>query len=181
MRRITRLTALAVVGAGAVLLVAGWSQPPAADQPSPALPEPAAPLTAATFMHGTWVARVGDDTLEEQWGRPAGSSLFGSFRWIKADGTVRLYELLTITAEEDGPIFRFRHFSPELVPWEPKDEPITLRLVESGENKLVFENVKAEASPRRMIYELTEPGKLGVTLIGVDGDRTNFGFLRDPE
>ena len=110
-----------------------------------------------SFIEGHWVADLGGDQLEEIWSAPTGDSLVGMFRWIK-NGRVWIYELLTIRREADGIVFRFRHFSNELVPWEPKDAPLTFKLVSFSEGKAVFENPEHET--RR--YSFIKDGEKGL-------------------
>lgn len=115
-------------------------------------------MSDLAFIEGHWVAEHGNDELEEIWSSPVGDSMMGMFRWIK-DGKVWLYELLCIRKEGEGIVFRFRHFSNELVPWEPEDEPLTFSLVGSSEGEAVFENPDRE-NPRR--YSFIKDGDDGL-------------------
>lgn len=110
-----------------------------------------------SFIEGHWVTELGSDQLEEIWSAPTGDSLVGMFRWIK-DGKVWIVELMTIRKEESGIIFRFRHFSNELVPWEPKEAPLTFKLTSFQEGEAVFENPEQET--RR--YSFIKDGENGL-------------------
>jgi hypothetical protein len=55
-----------------------------------------------------------------------------------------MWELLTIRKEGKEIVFRFRHFSDELVSWEPKDEPLTFKLIDFEPGLAVFENPEQE-------------------------------------
>ena len=85
-------------------------------------------LDDLSFMVGHW---KGDEAMggpEEGWLPPANGVMVGVFRWPSVGGRY-VIELLTIAAEEDGIIFRFKHFDPDVTAWE-KDRANTYRLTE---------------------------------------------------
>jgi hypothetical protein len=130
-----------------------------------------ASLSELNFIQGHWVTEVDGGQLEEIWSAPAGDSLMGMFRWLK-EGKVWLYEILTIRAEEDGIRFRFRHFSETLVPWEPKDKPLTFKLISLEDGEAVFEN-PLQDHPRRYSFIKDGDNRLRVRIQAFrDGDLT---------
>lgn len=85
-------------------------------------------LDDLSFMVGHW---KGDEAMggpEEGWLPPAKGVMVGVFRWPSVGGRY-VIELLTITQEDDGIIFRFKHFDPDVTPWE-KDRANTYKLAE---------------------------------------------------
>ncbi len=129
------------------------------------------------FIEGRWHTELGGDRLEEVWSEPTGDSMMGMFRWIK-DGKVWMWELLTIREEGADIIFRFRHFSDVLVPWEQKDEPLTFKLVDFEPGRAVFEN-PGKDSPRRISFIKREGEGLRVQLQGVKDGKLGEGDIFD--
>lgn len=117
------------------------------------------------WISGHWGMDKDGDTLEEIWSEPKGGSLMGVFRWMKADGSVRLFEMLSIVVEDDGVYFRFRHFGPDLTAWEDKTSPLSFKLTRMTGDLAVFEN--AEGKPfRRFAFE--KKGANGLVVVAGD-------------
>lgn len=134
-------------------------------------------LQGLAWMTGEWTASRGEDVLEERWSAPIGDSMVGTFRWIKAGGKVWMFELMTITAKGDDVIFRLRHFSDEMVPWEgvEKEPALTYKLIKQTSEESVFENPNRD-SPRRFIFRKGDDS-LTVVLEGYkDGKPTTGSF-----
>ena len=110
-----------------------------------------AALSRFQWLTGTWRANQGDDVLEEIWSAPHANSMMGIFRWVKG-GKTWMNELMTITATDGAVVFRLRHFSAAMVPWEDRDAAFEYPLLSEGPTKAVFENEKRD-SPRRFVYE----------------------------
>lgn len=99
-------------------------------------------LTRFKFLAGAWKGTIQEDLVEEHWSEPAGDALIGMFRWVGKDGKTRLYELLTIRIEAEGPTLRLRHFDGSFTPWASEAAGVpALRLSESTANRAVFTNV----------------------------------------
>jgi hypothetical protein len=92
--------------------------------------------------------------------------MVGMLRWLKADGSPRLYELLTLTKEDGQVVMRIRHFNPpDLAPWASESErPVTLRLRSLRERKAVFVNVRDDADLETITYDAGQRGVLRITL-----------------
>jgi hypothetical protein len=79
---------------------------------------------------------------------PKAGVMLGTFQLTENDGTL-VIELFTLIEKPDGIDFYFRHFTPQLAPWE-KSEP-TLMILESVNPKtIVFDN-PANGEPKRAI------------------------------
>jgi len=61
--------------------------------------------------------------------------MMGMFRAL-TDGAPRFYELITLVGEGSGLVCRFKHFGPDLDPWE--SAPLTLDLVDLSSQRAVF-------------------------------------------
>lgn len=150
-----------VVGAGHHRL--GAAEPPAAGASATA--DEKLDLDAAAFLAGAWRGEVNGDLVEEHWSAPAGGNITGMFRWIGADGGVRVVELLTISREKSGDIvLRLRHFDGALMPWKSEAEPVALTLAEAGAGRAVFRaDADGAASLEAVTYEVKN-GSLSITI-----------------
>ena len=158
------LAGLAAAALGAVRLSA--DQPPAKPATATAAPNSSAPssLQELGFLAGAWRGDMAGGLAEEVWSEPSGNSIMGCFRWLKEDGSPRMFEMLTITREGDATLLRLRHYTPTLTAKEETDKPLTLRLKESGPGKAAFAAGKSEAGDLSGVrYELRE-GALHITV-----------------
>ncbi len=133
-------------------------------------------LDELAWMKGRWIIDGDGQYIEETWGPAREDALVGSLRWARQK-KVWLYELMSIEAdEENGLVFRLRHFNRNLEPWTgEKDGPLTYPLLDFSENRVVFENPERD-SPRRFVYE-REGDRLTIRLEGPDGeDESPFQF-----
>lgn len=157
------LLAIGLVAAAAHVGAGRNDEPRAA--PDLGVPED---LAALSWLAGTWIGgkqgRTGEEYVEEWWSRPVGTSIMGAFRWLNADATPRMFEILTITSESDGVYLRLRHVDAKGVSWEEKDKPLTLRLKESGEHRAVFERIDETTVPAKVVYERRD-GVLAIDVI----------------
>ena len=112
-----------------------------------------ASIADVAWIAGQWAKGNDKNRLEESWSVPRGDSMIGMFRWIK-DGRVWIYELLTIREEDETLVLRFRHFSNDMTSWEPKNGPLTYRLVSFNDNAAVFENPSSDSHRR---YSFSRP------------------------
>jgi len=98
----------------------------------------AAKLTDFAWLEGRWRGEWGPRVAEQVWLAPKASAMEGLFRLIEADKTL-VVEFFTFVQNPDGIAFYFRHFTPNLAPWE-KSEATLLNLVTFDGKKSVFEN-----------------------------------------
>lgn len=119
-----------------------------------------AKLADVSWIQGHWGTEFGENELDEIWSPPVGDCMMASFRWLKG-GKIWMYELLTITEEEDTLVLRFKHFSRELHRWEEKDEVLTLALAKLGPNFAAFQNV-SDGDPKWFIFHKESPTQLTI-------------------
>ena len=103
------------------------------------------------WLSGRWEFATQGQHLEETWSPATDDAMLGMFRWAR-DGSVWLYELMSIEQEQDTLVLRLRHFSRGLEPWASEAEgalEYPLKSLANGE--AVFENPQRDA-PRRFIY-----------------------------
>lgn len=112
-----------------------------------ASPAPRAAIADLAWLAGHWESAVEGGVSEEVWTAPAGDSMMGMWRYV-AGGRPRVFEILTITAEEGGPVLRLRHFDPRLVAREERDAPIALPLVSAGAREATFAGRGTEGTVR---------------------------------
>lgn len=101
-------------------------------------------ITELFWLSGCW---DNGDTLrryEEQWMKPAGTSMLGMSR-TTAKGRTVAYEFLRIQEQENGDIYYVANPS-----GQAQD---SFKLVNAGEGKLLFENPQHDF-PQRIIYRL---------------------------
>ncbi len=149
---ITVLAGAAIVTA--VFLASGCGQTTRADPVEPHPLSEHGTLTDArlrdlAFMSGCWSMYDKEHYSEEWWSAPAGKCMSGAFRIVKPDGSVALYEMLSISAEPDGVVMRLRHFDSGMMPWKSEAEgPIVLKLETLEQTRGIFRpNSEANGSP----------------------------------
>lgn len=87
--------------------------------PSAAPAQPGAPaskpaLAQLAWIAGHWVDESDGTLSEEIWTAPSGDSMIGMWRYV-GKGKLQIFEILSITDEAGGPVFRLRHFDPRMV------------------------------------------------------------------
>ena len=97
------------------------------------------------WLAGSWVGDGFGGTSEEVWSEPsADGTMMGTYRHHKADGSLNFYEFLVL--DKSG--MRLKHFTPDLVSWEEKEDFVTFEMVSFSKDKielkgLVFERKSA--------------------------------------
>jgi hypothetical protein len=91
-----------------------------------------------SWLAGRWEGQLGPLTAEQQWMPPKNGTMQGFFRLTDSEKTI-VIELFTIRDTPDGIVFYFRHFSPELKPWE-ENEAYRLNLTKSDAKTFRFDN-----------------------------------------
>jgi hypothetical protein len=118
---------------------------------APTLPQfiPSPKLSDLAWLEGRWRADWGPRIAEQVWMAPKAGMMLGDFRVIENDKVLAI-ELFTLVEKSGGVNFYFRHFTPELVPWEKSDGTL-LKLVTADAKRFDFEN-PANGKPKRAIF-----------------------------
>ncbi len=97
------------------------------------------------WLAGTWVGDGFGGQSEEIWSPPsADGTMMGVYRHHKADGSLNFYEFLVL----DKTGLRLKHFTPNLVGWETKEDFVTFEMIDFTPDKielkgLIFERKSA--------------------------------------
>ena len=127
---------------------ASSSGPDAATAPIPSQLIPSPKLADLAWLEGRWRADWGPRVAEQVWMAPKAGMVLGDFRVIEND-KVLVIELFTLVEKSGGINFYFRHFTPELVPWEKSDGTL-LKLSAADAKRFDFEN-PTNGKPKRAI------------------------------
>jgi len=146
----------------AVLLCAAipaLAQAPAA----PAPPSPPAKIEQVAWLAGYWVGEGLGGQIEDIWMPPRDGVVLGAFRLTKPDGK-GFYELFAVEEFEGSLRFVVKHFNPNWVGWEEKDQAVKLALRKIGENEASFGGVgfRREGNDN-LLVDLTMRMKDGTT------------------
>lgn len=105
-----------------------------------ASPRPVAKLAVAGWLRGQYVGTGLNGDIELSFLPPRAGAMIGSFRLMRNERTEFSEHLQMI--EVDGSLhLRVKHFTPEFVGWEDKDQYFTFRLVEVRDDELRFEGL----------------------------------------
>lgn len=165
---------LSTLALGAALLLNSVTAPVSSEPPIEATLPPQTDDRLAAFapLVGSWTT-AGDAPMQEVWMPAHGNNMTGVLRWYADDGSVRMWELVTITAEPDAVRMRIRHFDTDVNPWGSEaDGPMVLRLRGGGEKELVFDAEHRSGAVESITYLIEQDRSLSVTL--------SFGEERDP-
>lgn len=106
-------------------------------------------LNHLAWLEGRWRGDWGPRVAEQAWLGPKAGEMLGVFRLVEADKTL-VIELFTLVEKSDGLDLYFRHFTPQLLPWEKSDAAV-LNLGEFDANKFDFENPR-DGMPKRSVF-----------------------------
>ena len=98
---------------------------------------PTATLDDAALLVGNWEGTAFGSRFEAVWNPPSADSMVGLFKLFKGD-EVAFYELLLLTVEDGSLSLKVKHFSPEFIAWEEKDDFIEFSLVKIADDALHF-------------------------------------------
>jgi hypothetical protein len=107
-------------------------------------PQKAAKLADFSWLAGRWEGKLGplpaekQMTAEQQWMAPRNGTMQGSFRLTNSEKTL-VIEFFTLRETPNGIVLYFRHFSPELKPWE-EVEAFHLNLTKADAGTFRFDN-----------------------------------------
>lgn len=107
---------------------------------------PAASLDSMKWLVGRWVGTGMGGEVEETWSPAKDGRMVGMFRYVR-DGKTVLLELMTLSEIEGSVILRVKHFSPELVAWEEKEERTEFSWVSATEGRIDFDGLSFRPNP----------------------------------
>lgn len=90
---------------------------------------PAADISALSWLAGAWTGPRGEGQAQELIAPPLGGQMMGMYREVNGDGALTLYEFYVFAEVDDTLTLRLKHFSPEMIGWEEKDEYVEFPLV----------------------------------------------------
>ena len=125
------------IAIAALLLAAqaAFAQAPAAPPPSPP-----AKIESMAWLAGYWEGEGMGGHMEDIWMPPRDGVILGAFRLTKPDGK-GFYELFAVEEFEGSLRFVVKHFHPNWVGWEEKDQALKMPLRRIGENEASFGGV----------------------------------------
>ena len=136
-----------------------WTQ----DAPAAPSPSPPARATDVAWIAGYWEGEGLGGKIEDIWMPPRDGVILGAFRLTKPDGK-GFYELFSIEEHEGSLRFVVKHFHPNWVGWEEKDQALKLRLTKIGPDEAVFGGVGFHReAPDLLVVKLTIRMKDGAT------------------
>jgi hypothetical protein len=126
------------------------TQPPAPAQTSSSSATAASKSVLDNFawLEGRWRGEWGPRIAEQAWLGPKAGEMLGVFRLVERDKTL-VIELFSLVEKSDGVDLYFRHFTPQLLPWEKSDATV-LNLAKFDTTTFDFEN-PSNAMPKRSV------------------------------
>ena len=98
---------------------------------------PAAVLADVEWLAGSWIGTAFGQRFEQVWNPASAGSMVGMFK-LYGDEGVNFYELLLIIEEEGSLALRVKHFTPEFVAWEDKEDYVSFPLVRIDPDAIHF-------------------------------------------
>ena len=141
-------------------------------------------LSELAFLEGAWTGALEGDSsgrrVDELWSAPSGANITGCFRWLKADGTPMVLEMLAIAEEPDAIRLRLMHFSGALAPWEKTGKPLVLTLARIEGARAEFVGTSDAGDLSKITYDGTTPGALRITVEFASGSDASGARVRPP-
>jgi hypothetical protein len=138
-------------------------------------------LSNFAWLAGDWQGTWGPRIVEQTWMAPKAGQMTGIYQVLENTKTL-VVELFSLLETPDGIEFRFRHFTPELTPWE-KDGPTSMELASLDSKTAVFEN-SAAGQPKRALFIRVDPNTYisRSEIVAEDGtvQVTEITFRRQP-
>jgi hypothetical protein len=110
------------------------------------------------WLPGTWALSAGKIRMAERWQRIDSTNMEGASWYVSGSDSV-LMEKLRITVRDSGTYYFAE------VPTQNQGRRIDFRLVSSGQNRWVFENLQHDF-PQRIIYERISSDSLKASVEG---------------
>jgi len=97
-------------------------------------------IDMASWLAGNWKGEGFGGIADEIWAQPAGGTMMGMFRLVK-DGKVSFSEFEQLIEQDNGLVFRVKHFTGAFVGWEEKDKSIDFKLLSATQNEIHFDGL----------------------------------------
>ena len=121
------------------------------------------------FLQGNWCGSALGGEVIERWDAPFGNAMTGTMTVVK-DEAVTFHEFFVIVQEEGRWLLRLKHFQPDMVSWETREEVVQFPLQEVTPHRIRFEGLSFE-----LLDETAGPDNLKVE---VDGGKLVFDYRR---
>ena len=122
---------------------------------------PEATIADVAWLAGYWRGSGLGGDCEEIWSLPAGDRMQGIFT-LSRDGGLSFSEAMTLVEEEGSLVLKVKHFTPEFVGWEEKEDYVSFPLVELRQNEARFRGLtfrRTGADELSIFIVLTSEGK----------------------
>ena len=128
-----------------------------------------AKIADLAWLAGFWEGTGLGGEVDETWTTPKHGHMSGTFRVFKEEKLV-FSEYFTLSESGDSISLRLRHFNPDLVGWEKKEEPIEFRLIKIAGKTAWFDG---------WTYRLDEEGRLSAMVVmkKKDGSVSELAFV----
>ena len=124
-----------------MVVTPGWAAEPRTEHTyrlAEGEPRPQASLDEAAWLAGSWTGTAFGKQFEAVWNPPSQGSMVGLFKLFDDQG-IAFYELLLLTVDEAGSLsLKVKHFNPDFIAWEEKDDYVNFRLAKVAEDELHF-------------------------------------------
>lgn len=114
-----------------------------------------------SWLAGTWIGDGFGGTSEEVWTAPdPHGTMIGVYRHHDAAGTPVFYEFMVL----DSAGLRLKHFGPDLIGWESKEEFENFEMISHNSDKIEFQG---------LVYERKSDEEMEITLKLQNGDQVD--------
>lgn len=95
-----------------------------------------------SLLEGDWTGKGMGGQCDELWMPARAGQMHGIFR-MSAEGEMVFTEFMTIIEDSLSYAMKIKHFSPEFIGWEEKDEGVEFRFIRKDKNTLYFSGLTA--------------------------------------
>ena len=104
-------------------------------------PSPPAEIAALSWLVGAWEGEGLGGAAAEVIAPPAGGQMMGMFRHMKDEESVNFYEFYVFTEVENTLALKLKHFTPDLIGWEEKEDVVEFPLVAIEGDAVYFDGI----------------------------------------
>lgn len=102
------------------------------------------------WLSGNWIGTGLGGISEENWSKPNGGIMVGTYRLIK-DGKPVFYEICWMMEREGTLVLRLKHFHADLVGWEEKEKTVDFKFVKKEGRRMHFSGLTFEQAGQNEI------------------------------